>query len=41
MRCLGITIMFTVAATTHAGAHKCEQLRNTQAKTSPAQDGKP
>lgn len=41
MRCLGITIMLTLAATTHAGAQACERLRNTQAQALPAQDGKP
>jgi len=41
MRCLGITTMHTLAATTNAGARACERLRNTQAQTLPAQDGKP
>jgi hypothetical protein len=41
MRCLGITIMLTLAATAHAGAQECERLCHTQAQTLPAQDGKP
>lgn len=43
MRRLGITITLTLtlAATTHAGAQDCERPRNAQARTLPAQDGKP
>ena len=41
MRCIGITIMLTLAATTHAGAQECERVCHTQAQTLPAQDGKP
>lgn len=41
MRCLGITITFTLAVTTHAGAQEYERLCNTQARTLPAHDGKP
>lgn len=41
MRCLGITIKPTVAATAHAGAHECERACNAQAETLTTQDGKP
>ncbi len=41
MRCHGITILPTVAATTHAGAQEYERLCNVQALTLTAQDGKP
>jgi hypothetical protein len=37
----GIMIMLTAAAATHAGAQECERLCHTQARTMPAQDGKP
>jgi hypothetical protein len=41
MRCIGITIMLTLAATAHAGAQESERVCRTQAQTVPAQDGKP
>ena len=41
MRCLGITIMLTRAATAHPGPQEREQLRHTQDQTLPAHDGKP
>lgn len=41
MRCIGITIMLTLAATAHVGAQECERVCHTQAQTLPAQDGKP
>jgi len=41
MRCLGITIMLTLAAASHASAQECERLFRTQAHTFPTQDGKP
>lgn len=41
MRCLGITIMPTLAATTHPGAHKRRGLWDTHAQTSLTQDGEP
>jgi len=41
MRCIGITIMLTLAATAHAGAQEFERVCETQAETLTAQDGKP
>jgi hypothetical protein len=41
MRCIGITIMLTLAATTHAGVQACERDCHTQAQPLPAEDGKP
>jgi len=41
MRCIGITIMFTLAATAHAGAQECERVCHAQAQPLLAQDGKP
>ncbi len=41
MRCHGITITPTLAATAHAGAQECERLWNTETQTLPAPDGKP
>jgi hypothetical protein len=41
MRCIGITIMLTIAATAHAGAQECERICRTQAQTLPTQGGKP
>lgn len=39
MRCLGITITLTLAATTHAVAGECERVGRVQAQTLPAQEG--
>jgi hypothetical protein len=41
MRCLGMTIMLTLVATTYATAQACERPCSTRAQTLPAQDGKP
>lgn len=41
MRCLGITIMLTLAAIVHVSAQGFERVSPTQAQALPAQDDKP